>query len=279
MKIKILVLLGLLLLSIGIGYTYFTKHVEKDYLVLYGNVDVRQVDLGFRVTGRVRQMLFEEGDFVPIGAMMGVLDTSPYEDQVRAAEASVVSSRISLQNADKLLTRRQELIGGGGVSQEDLENIQASRDINAASLKQGEASLGIAITNLEDTKIFAPVSGVVLTRIREPGSVVKVGDPIYTLSITSPVWVRAYVSEPELGLIYPGMEAEIFTDTPGGKSYTGKIGFISPVAEFTPKTVQTTQLRTDLVYRLRIYADNPDHSLRQGMPVTVNIPLKPIQRA
>jgi HlyD family secretion protein len=70
------------------------------------------------------------------------------------------------------------------------------------------------------------------------------------------------------------MEAEVYTDTYRGKVYKGKVGFISPVAEFTPKTVETTELRTDLVYRVRIYVDNPDQGLRQGMPVTVELPLE-----
>jgi len=111
----------------------------------------------------------------------------------------------------------------------------------------------------------------VLTRIKEPGSTVKMADPVYTFSVISPVWVRAYVNEPQLGLVTFGMEAEIFTDTKSGKTYKGKVGFISPVAEFTPKTVQTLDLRTDLVYRLRIYVDDPDELLKQGMPVTVKL--------
>jgi HlyD family secretion protein len=69
------------------------------------------------------------------------------------------------------------------------------------------------------------------------------------------------------------MPAEIYTDTPGGKIYIGYVGFISPVSEFTPKTVETTQLRTDLVYRIRVYAENPDLGLRQGMPVTLKLAL------
>ena len=87
-------------------------------------------------------------------------------------------------------------------------------------------------------------------------------------------WLAAFVSERDLGRIYPGMPAEVHTDTPGGKIYKGQIGFISPVAEFTPKTVETTQLRTDLVYRLRIIVENPDRFLKQGMPVTVKLPLQ-----
>ncbi len=138
-----------------------------------------------------------------------------------------------------------------------------------ANLAQAKAALGVAITNLKDTKVFAPHEGTILTRIREPGSIVNVGDPIYTLTLTDPVWIRAFVSEPQLGLIYPGMKAEVYTDSK--QTYTGHIGFISPVAEFTPKTVETTELRTDLVYRLRIIADNPDKYLKQGMPVTVKL--------
>ena len=88
------------------------------------------------------------------------------------------------------------------------------------------------------------------------------------------MWIRAFVSEEGLGLIYPGMPAEIYTDSRKDYAYQGHIGFISPVAEFTPKTVETTQLRTDLVYRLRIIVDNPDWGLRQGMPVTIKLSLR-----
>ena len=77
-----------------------------------------------------------------------------------------------------------------------------------------------------------------------------------------------------MGVVYPGMPAEIHTDTNDGHVYPGQVGFISPIAEFTPKSVETTQLRTDLVYRIRVYAQNPDQGLRQGMPVTVKLSIK-----
>lgn len=271
-------LIFILLIAAAAGLAvgaYFTWHRKEpsDALVLYGNVDVRQVDLGFRVAGRVHAMYFEEGDLVEEGTLMASLDPQPYLDQVHQSAASLESTRTSLVQAEKVFKRREELIRDGSVSQEDYENALSSRDVLQANLKQGEASLGVAQTNLKDTEFVAPTKGTILTRIREPGTVVREGDPIYTLSILSPVWIRAYVSEPQLGQIYPGMEAEIFTDTPQAPSYRGHIGFISPIAEFTPKTVETTQLRTDLVYRLRIIADNPDHGLRQGMPVTVKLRL------
>lgn len=269
-----LVLFILSLIIIAALYTHYLKSTtpkNRNAITLFGNVDVRQVQLGFRVEGRVQTMLFEEGDFVPAGIKMGELDKQPYEDQILQAKANADSIAHSLQNAEKLLNRRNELISDGSISQEDLDNARAARDVYAANLKAAEAAKGVADTNLKDTILFSPTDGYILTRIREPGAVVKPSDPIYTLSILSPVWVRAFIAEPDLGLIYPGMAAEIFTDTPNGKTYTGHIGFISPVSEFTPKTVETTQLRTTLVYRLRIIADNPDQGLRQGMPVTVKL--------
>ncbi len=266
--ISFAVLLGLL---IWLAVEYFRTKENPNELVLYGNVDVRQVDIGFRVSGRVEQLFFEEGDYVTTGQLLSVLDKTPYDSQVREAVANLESAKASFDNAEILLKRRQELICIGGVSQEDLDNATATRNELLANLLQFKAALTVAFDNLAYTETFAPTDGVILTRIREPGTVVNPGDPVYTLSVSSPVWIRAFVDEPHLGNVYYGMTAEVFTDTEGGPSYTGTVGFISPVSEFTPKTVETTQLRTDLVYRLRVYVDNPDRILKQGMPVTVKL--------
>lgn len=255
---------------------WISKPENKNELILYGNVDIRQVDLGFRVSGRVTSMLFQEGDFVPQGARMAFLDKQPYEDQVIQAQAHVQSVEASLANAIQLVKRREWLLGTGGIAQQDIDDAIAAQKVYSANLKESQAAVGIVKTNLQDTELYAPADGTVLTRIREPGTVVREADPIYTLSLVSPIWVRAYVSEPQLGLIYPGMPAHVYTDTPGGYVYQGHVGFISPVAEFTPKTVETTQLRTDLVYRIRVVVDNVDKGLKQGMPVTVKFNLTPL---
>lgn len=272
---RLLFLLIFCLLIGGVLFIYLSDFQEKNkdpnLITLYGNVDVRQVDLGFRVKGRVDRMPFQEGDYIPQGRLIAVLDKQPYIDLVLQARAHAESIKASLKHADLLLERRRTLVGTGAISSEEYDDAISSRDVLAANLKEAEASLGVAITNLQDTEIYAPNDGTILTRIREPGAVVREADPIYTLSLVSPIWIRAFVAEPLLGEVYPGMPAEILTDTKGGALYHGHVGFISPVAEFTPKTVETTTLRTDLVYRLRIIADNPDQGLRQGMPVTVHL--------
>jgi HlyD family secretion protein len=271
---KVLIILLLLALAAAAAYYYIIhKEAEKDAneIILYGNVDIRQVELGFRVQGRVAKMFFDEGDLVKPGQLMSFLEPQPYEDRVAQAKASVVSTQTSLNNLESILKRRQELIGSGSVSVEDLNDTQSQRDIKKADLLQAQAELGVAETNFKDTFMYCPTEGTILTRIREPGSVVEPSIPIYTLSIKSPVWIRAFVNEPNLAKIYPGMPAEIFSDTPGTPIYKGTIGFISPIAEFTPKTVESTDLRTDLVYRLRVVIPEPDKWLRQGMPVTVKL--------
>lgn len=268
---KIILILSIALI-IAIALSLHFRAREKkppDFLVLYGNVDVREVDLGFRVEGRVVDMPFQEGDFVSKGVLMGTLERKPYVDQVTEAQANIESTSASLNNAQLVFNRRAALLPEGAVSQEDYDNARTNCETYAANLMQMEAALKVALKNYEDTQLFCPNDGTILTRIREPGTVVEPSVPIYTLSLLDPVWIRAFVSETDLGNIYFGMPAEVHTDA--GKAYKGHIGFISPVAEFTPKTVETTQLRTDLVYRLRIIADNPDCYLKQGMPVTVKL--------
>ena len=98
--------------------------------------------------------------------------------------------------------------------------------------------------------------------------------PVFSLAVVDPKWVRAYVDEANLGKLKPGMPAAIIVDSFPGRRFPGWIGFISPVAEFTPKEVQTPELRTSLVYEVRAFVKDPDDNLRLGMPATVIIPLE-----
>ena len=129
----------------------------------------------------------------------------------------------------------------------------------------------LARRQLHDGKLVAPKDGVIEVRILEPGDMVTPQAPVFTVALDNPVWARIYVPEPDLGKIFPGMRAEIHTDSYPGQAFPGWIGYISPTAEFTPKNVETPQLRTRLVYEVRVYACNPDYRLRLGMPTTVRI--------
>jgi HlyD family secretion protein len=189
----------------------------------------------------------------------------------------------SLQKLDEYQARVKSLAARLNAAQQVLSVvIQGPRKEDIAKaraqLRADDAELALALRRVDYTKLHAMDHGVVKTRIVEPGAVVLGHAPVYTVALLDPVWVRTYVAEPDLGRIHPGMKAEILTDSAPDKPYEGWIGFISPVAEFTPKTVETPEVRTSLVYRLRVYVKNPDNSLRQGMPVTVRLKIESDRR-
>ena len=165
------------------------------------------------------------------------------------------------------------------VSKQEVESLYNAQNKAKADYNASVANRDYLSNQLKYTKLYAPEDGIIMVRVQEPGSNVGKGQPVYTMAKTNPVWVRAYVNETDLGNIKYGDKVDVYTDTVNpetGKKreYKGQIGYISPVAEFTPKTVQSTDTRTNLVYRIRVYINDTDEYLRQGMPVTISVKLK-----
>ena len=127
-------------------------------------------------------------------------------------------------------------------------------------LRQAQASLDTAQLNLRDAQLVAPSDGVILTRAVEKGSMVAAGTPGFSLTLTSPVWARAYVDEPTWASSTAAPGCTLTTDLHPDRPYHGVVGFVSPTSEFTPKSVETSDLRTSLVYRLRIVVPTPTSS-------------------
>jgi len=310
------------LVAAGAVVIYFKQEKNSAPFTLFGNVDIREVDLGFRVSGKLLHMRFEEGDSVKKGDILALLDDEPYRNQLAVAAARVAQAEAQLQkfesgsrpqeilvaqakveeaeavynNALREYNRQKALLSTNATSRKSLDLARASHDeaqarlhsareslaliqegfrsedilISRKNLQEAKAQYDVAKTVLDDTVLAAPNDGILITRINEPGTIVGAGAPVYTLSLCDPVYIRAYVAEPDLGKVAPGTKVEITTDSTD-TVYSGTIGFISPRAEFTPKNVETADLRTDLVYRLRIVAADSDNGLRQGMPVTIRL--------
>jgi HlyD family secretion protein len=218
-------------------------------------------------------------------------------EEIEQAKAQLAQAKANYQNALRYFERQDALQQSHVISKSDYDNALASRDslkgqvdlaqanLNLelagnrvedidsakAQLDNSKANLATTQQNLADCQLFAPVDGVIITRAVEPGTIVSTSSVIYSICQNEPVWVRTYVDERDLGRVYPGMKALVYNDTDPNHPYVGQIGFISPVAEFTPKNVETRELRTDLVYRLRVIIAKPDRYLRQGMPVTLRM--------
>lgn len=276
---KKFIILIVLILVIGGIVNYFNRNKPKsDEIDLYGNIEIRQVDLSFRVEGKIAKMLVEEGDYVKKGQLIGYLEDGVYESAYKKNLADIQALTANSLNAQEQYQRHVPLCADGTTSKQDCDTLRNTKDSSKAELEASKAALTGNKKNLDDTKLYAPEDGIIMTRVQEPGAVVEPSSPIYTMAKIKPIWVRVYVPEAQLANIRYGMKANIFTDTINPETgehrkYTGWVGYISPVAEFTPKTVQTTDLRTDLVYRVRVYIYEVDEYLRQGMPVTVRFDL------
>lgn len=323
----LIIIIGALLAAVLIAAVFtngfgLIKSRKSNELTLYGNVDVRTVDLGFRVAGRIDQVLAEEGQHVRRGDLLATLDTRSIDARIGEASAQVEQARAQLSkaqngnrpqdiaqararveaaaasaaNADQDYRRRSALIGPGAISRSVWEQTVANRNRADAQLREAQQALSLlkagsrpediaaaraqldaaeatrrsASTDLADTRLLAPEDAVVDTRAKEPGSIVQPTEAVLTLAIPRPLRVRAYVGEPDLFRVRPGLPVTVTSDGTR-RAYHGTISWIAPQAEFTPKSVETESLRTDLVYRLRITITDPDDQLRQGQPVTVHV--------
>lgn len=221
-------------------------------------------------------------------------------EEITQARAQLASAEASAALAEQSLSRATRLQGSGTTSVQAVDQARAEAAAASAMVEQlraalqlietgartediaaAEAQLAAAEANLallrhqtDQGQLRAPVDAVVRSRLREPGDIVSSATAVFALSLTDPKWIRAYVSEPALGNIRPGMEAHVFTDSHPDQPVGGRVGYISSVAEFTPKSVQTEELRTSLVYEVRIIVEDESDRLRLGQPVTVRLALE-----
>ena len=312
--------LALLVAALVAAHVFSSR--KAGVLKLYGNVDIRSVDLGFRVPGRIAAIPVEEGARVKEGEVLARLDTKPLTDALNAAQAQLDTTAAELsklrngnrpqdiaqaeaQVADRTATvaqakaeyeRRTELVQTGAVSQALFDASKAQYLAAQAQLRAAEQMLSLqrvgarhediaaaeaqhavavaqrdkASTDLSDATILAPAAGMILTRAREPGAIVLPGETVFVLTIDRPMRLRAYVAEEDLGRISPGMAVRV---TPGRQREALPRPHRLHLADrrVHAQDGRDRELRTDLVYRLRVIVDDPDGGLRQGMPVTVTV--------
>ena len=217
--------------------------------------------------------------------------------EIATAKAALRSAEADRDRARLELARQQELRSKDVTAARDLETADAAcavavaradqatealklaeegprKDAVAAArarVESARAALALSETQLENTHLAAPFAGVVLSHNIEPGEFVAAGTPVVTVADLAHVWVRAYVSQTDLGRLRHGQPAEVRTDTFPGKVYQGTVGFISSEAEFTPKTVQTEKERVKLVFRIKVDLANPQDELKPGMPADATL--------
>lgn len=306
---------------VGLGAAGLERPGE---LTLYGNIDMREVQLAFQESYRIEAILVDEGARVRRGEALARLDLRHLEENVRRAEAVAAmqrhvlaelvagSRREEIREAEAQVDAAQALNERARLERDrldylvvnrvgsvrDKERAQADANVASAELRrtrerlalavQGnrpeaiaaarsklaidEADLALARHRLADGILQAPDDGIVHNRLLQAGDMAAPDRPVMSLALMHPIWVRTYVEEPYLERVRPGAPAWVSTDSAAGRRYTGWVGFVSPVAEFTPRAVETPSVRTELVYQVRILVCDPAGALRLGMPTTVHLP-------
>jgi HlyD family secretion protein len=392
-RLRIIIPIAVIALA-AIAWNHFFKAKDgSGQIRLSGNIDVTQVDLAFKVPGRLSQRLVDEGDRVGQGQRLAVLDDTDQQlqwqkasadvdyassvlaelsagsrpEEIKRAQARVNQARFALnelQSGSRLqeiaeaeadlhravadertalsqlelaraeFARYEAVFKDGGISRQAFDTYRAQRTAaqNAAAaaasrrqaagqrlsmrregsrreqvsqaraaldqaeadyalIKSGprqeaidqararktaaQASLAIAHQQLAETELFCAFDGVVLSTSAEPGAYLNPGTTVLTVADIQGVWLRAFIDETDLGRIRLDQPAEVTIDAYPDRRWKGRIGFISSQAEFTPRSVQTFEERTNLVYRIKVHLDNPDGVLKPGMPADAVIEASP----
>ncbi|MDS7944908.1 HlyD family efflux transporter periplasmic adaptor subunit [Acinetobacter sp. V110_1] len=235
-------------------------------------------------------------------------DVGARPEEITQAKAQLASAQAELDKTNKNLQRLQILVSstdGRAISQQELDYAKSNKDSAEAAVREKQANLELIIKgarqedreatkaqyevtkanldlinyNLTQAELKSPVNAVVRARLQEVGDMTTAQKAVYTLALTDPKWIRVYLNEQDLSSIKMGGTAQVIRDSDPNQPINGKIGYISSVAEFTPKIVQTEEIRTTLVYEVRVYVNDPNDQLKMGQPVTVNVPLASGEKA
>ena len=291
-----------------------------------GTVEVTSVEASFKIAGRVKERLVDEGETVRAGqviarledadqvreaairnaevkgaaATLAELEAGSRKEEIAQAEAAVAAAEAEAVRSADDFRRVEALFRKEVVPRRELDTARSARDTAQARVReareayalvrkgprqeridQARANLGgaqealaLARTRLDYTTLSAPQSGLVLSKNVEPGEQVAAGTPVVTIGNIADTWVRAYVSETDLGRVKVGQKVRVTSDTWPGRVYDGTVSFIAQEAEFTPKNVQTEKERVKLVYRIKVTVPNPAMELKPGMPVDGVIDIK-----
>lgn len=281
-------------------FAFFSCSGDKDTPDAYGTFEATEITISSQGTGRILWMNIEEGDKVDSGKLVGVIDTTDLmlrKSQAReqqlatAARREDLSAQIAVQEQSREnimidQARLEKLYKDGAATKKQLDDVNASLkmiDKQVASIRSQFVSLGAQVStfdkqvaqldkSIKDAEIINPVTGTILAKYAEPGEIATFGKPLYRVADLREMILRVYISGSQLSRVKTGQEVEVRFDN--GKNSlsrtTGVVSWISPTAEFTPKTIQTRDERVNLVYAVKVRVKN-DGSLKIGMPGEIRL--------
>lgn len=272
-------------------------HIDR--LLADEGYSVKQGDVVARLDTRDFQLSLDQANATAevAKASLATLKAGTREQEIHVAEADLEKARAELTFARSEVKRVKTLIPKQLATEQQLDSQQMQEKVAEASVKQARQHLLLlqegtrkediehaekayaasmeAVTQAQQrlsyTDLVSPVTGMITVRLKEAGEMTAAGDPVLRIAELANPWVRGYLTETDLGRVHLGQSVKVRVDGLPGRDFNGRLSFISPVAEFTPKTVETRQLRVDLVYRIKVDVDNSDGALKIGMPADIII--------
>ena len=258
---------------------------NKGEISASGTVEITEVEVSSKLSGRIEKLLVDEGDSVSKDQVLIELETKELQAQLKQAQAAyqaalsqLAQAKSNSENIKTNLERTRELFKAGSATQQQLDDQQtkyqmAKDQLSSAShlVDQNKAMIDLINVNLDNTVIKSPINGLVLSKNTEIGEVVLPGSSLLTLGDLAHPWLKIYIRETDLGKVKLGQKAQIKIDTYPDRIFEGKVTYISSEAEFTPKNIQTKEERVKLVFGIKVSMDNPEQIFKPGMPADVTL--------
>ncbi|GAB6182342.1 HlyD family secretion protein [Thermodesulfovibrio hydrogeniphilus] len=296
-----IVILGFLVV---LAYLIISKSekIPEGLIILSGRIEGREVNVAPKIQGRIFKLYKDEGNRVSQGELICEVDSEQLNARYKTAvensqsayyailqsQANLMKAKANYEKASKDFERYSSLLKEELVSKSEFDRVKmqyesAKAEVEALSkaISQTEANyrasqqrLKEVLADLNETKLYSPISGVVLSRLAEVGEVVNPGSVVYVLVDLSRLYVKVYVPEPDIGKLKLGLPARVYIDAYPDKYFNGKVTKIYEQAEFTPKNVETKEERVKLVFGVEVSVENPEGLLKPGMPADVVIKWK-----
>ena len=266
-----------IVLTAGVIVAFFIRFGstrDQDSMLLSGNVEVTEVNVGFKVPGKVQDLYTDEGKAVLQGEKMAILERAELESMVDQGRASVRNAQAQFEKSQKDFERYAILYRDGVIASQQMDAAKTAYDVAVSQLQLSRAALRTADVRLQDAVLYSPLNGIVLKKNVEAGETIGSGVVLFTIGDLENPWVKVYVKEDKMGRVKLGQRAEVRVDSFPLKQYEGTVTYISSEAEFTPKNVQTKEERVKLVFGVKVSVKNQNNELKPGMPADVKIFLK-----
>lgn len=244
-----------------------------DEILATGTIEMTEIILSGKTGGRIKQMFFEEGQMVKKGELMVELDHDQLDARIWSARSGLQVARANLNAAQRELDRLGKLWQSEMISQAEYERAVTSKEVYEAQANQAEANLNLLQLELADTRLYAPISGVVSAKLFEPGEVASAGSSFYTILNQNKPWIKIYLPLKEVEQINIYQPAIINLDAFPELNFQGRISHIAQEAEFTPKDYLSQEERVKQVYEVKIELEDSSGKLKAGVPAEVRIKL------